>query len=138
MKYTKDLVLIALLTSLLFLQEQLLSFIPNVQLTFFLLVLYSKKLGIVKSSLIILIYVIIDNFLSGLLSLLFMPFMLIGLLLIPLSLNTIFKKVNSNLSLAILGIMYSFIYSFINIIPGCIMFNLTFKEYLNKRRTNEE
>ena len=56
--------------------------------------------------------------------------MLIGLLLIPLSLNTIFKKVNSNLYLAILGIMYSFIYSFINIIPGCIMFNLTFKEYL--------
>ena len=130
MKYTKDLVLIALLTSLLFLQEQLLSFIPNVQLTFFLLVLYSKKLGIVKSSLIILIYVIIDNLLSGSLSLLFMPFMLIGLLLIPLSLNTIFKKVNSNLYLAILGIMYSFIYSFINIIPGCIMFNLTFKEYL--------
>ena len=65
MKYTKDLVLIALLTSIIFLQEQLLSFIPNVQLTFFLLVLYSKKLGIVKSSLIILIYVIIDNLLSG-------------------------------------------------------------------------
>ena len=130
MKYTKDLVLIALLTSILFIQEQLLSFIPNVQLTFFLIVLYSKKLGIVKSSLIILIYVIIDNLLGGSFSLLFIPFMLIGLLLIPLSLNTIFKKVNSNLYLAILGIMYSFIYSFINIIPGCIMFNLTFKEYL--------
>lgn len=130
MKYTKDLVLISLLSSILILQEQLLSFIPNVQLTFFLIVLYSKKLGIVKSSLIILIYVIIDNLLGGSLSLLFMPFMLMGLLLIPLSLNTIFKKVNSNLSLAILGILYSFIYSFINIIPGCIMFNLTFKEYL--------
>ena len=130
MKYTKDLVLISLLSSILILQEQLLSFIPNVQLTFLLIVLYSKKLGIVKSSLIILIYVIIDNLLGGSLSLLFMPFMLMGLLLIPLSLNTIFKKVNSNLSLAILGIMYSFIYSFINIIPGCIMFNLTFKEYL--------
>ena len=130
MKYTKDLVLIALLTSIIFLQEQLLSFIPNVQLTFFLLVLYSKKLGIVKSSLIILIYVIIDNLIGGSFSLLFIPFMLIGLLLIPLSLNTIFKKVESNLSLAILGILYSFIYSFINIIPGCIMFNLTFIEYL--------
>ena len=130
MKYTKDLVLIALLTSIIFLQEQLLSFIPNVQLTFFLIVLYSKKLGIVKSSLIILIYVIIDNLIGGSFSLLFIPFMLIGLLLIPFSLNTIFKKVESNLSLAILGIMYSFIYSFINIIPGCIMFNLTFKEYL--------
>ena len=77
MKYTKDLVLISLLSSILILQEQLLSFIPNVQLTFFLIVLYSKKLGIVKSSLIILIYVIIDNLLSGSLSLLFMPFMLI-------------------------------------------------------------
>ena len=65
LKYTKDLVLIALLTSFLFLQEQLLSFISNVQLTFFLIVLYSKKLGIVKSSLIILIYVIIDNLLGG-------------------------------------------------------------------------
>ena len=69
------------------------------------MVLYSKKLGIVKSSLIILIYVIMDNLLGGSLSLLFMPFMLMGLLLIHLSLNTIFKKVNSNLYLAILGFM---------------------------------
>ena len=36
---TKDIALIAVLTGVLFVQEQLLSFIPNVQLTVFLLVI---------------------------------------------------------------------------------------------------
>ena len=130
MKYTKDLVLIALLTAIIFIQELLLSILPNIQLTFFLFVLYSKKIGFSKTSIIVLIYVLLDNIFSLSMSLLFMPFMFIGLMMIPLLLNTIFKKVSSNLNLALLGIMFSFIYSFINIIPGCIMFDMTFKEYL--------
>ena len=130
MKDTKNLVLIALLTSILFLQEQLLSFLPNVQLTVFLFVLYSKKLGFATTSMIGLIYVLLDVITMGSSSLLFMPFMLIGWLIIPLLLNTVFKKVESNISLGLLGILFAFIYSFINIIPGMIMFDLDFITYL--------
>ena len=124
MKYTKDITLIALLTVILFLQEQILSFIPNVQLTVFFFVLYSKKLDFVKTILIGVIYVILDNIIGGF-NLLFLPFMLLGWLIIPMLINTIFKKVESNIYLALLGILFSLIYSWINIIPGCIMFNMT-------------
>lgn len=130
MNDTKNLVLIALLTSILFLQEQLLSFLPNVQLTVFLFVLYSKKLGFATTSMIGLIYVLLDVITMGSSSFLFMPFMLIGWLIIPLLLNTVFKKVESYIILSLLGILFAFIYSFINIIPGMIMFDLDFITYL--------
>lgn len=130
MNDTKNLVLIALLTSILFLQEQLLSFLPNVQLTVFLFVLYSKKLGFATTSMIGLIYVLLDVITMGSSSFLFLPFMLIGWLIIPLLLNTVFKKVESNILLGLLGILFAFIYSFINIIPGMIMFDLDFITYL--------
>ena len=129
MKYTKDITLIALLTVILFLQEQILSFIPNVQLTVFFFVLYSKKLDFVKTILIVIIYVILDNIIGGF-NLLFLPFMLLGWLIIPMLINTVFKKVESNIYLALLGILFSLIYSWINIIPGCIMFNMDFITYL--------
>ena len=129
MKSTKDIIIVALLATLLIVQEQLLSFIPNVQLTFFLLVLFSRKLNIVHNLIICLIYVILDGLLSGGFNL-FLPFMLVGVLIIPLSMNTIFKKVESNILLALLGILYSFLYSFILIVPGCILFNMDFITYL--------
>lgn len=130
MNDTKNLVLIALLTSILFLQEQLLSFLPNVQLTVFLFVLYSKKLGFATTSMICLIYVLLDVITMGSSSFLFLPFMLIGWLIIPLLLNTVFKKVESYIILSLLGILFAFIYSFVNIIPGMIMFSLDFITYL--------
>ena len=62
---TKDITLIALLTTLLFVQEQALVFIPNVQLTVFLIVFYSKKLGFLRTSLIVAIHVVLDNLVMG-------------------------------------------------------------------------
>ena len=106
---TKDIALIAVLTGVLFVQEQLLSFIPNVQLTVFLLVIYSKKLGLVKTSIITIIHVLLDNMIMGSFNILYLPFMLVGWLIIPIMLNTLFKKVDSNIKLAFLGILFSFI-----------------------------
>ena len=130
MIYTRSITLIALFTALLFIQEQLLSFIPNVQLTFFLLILFSKKLKFIESILISFIYVMLDNLALGNSYFLFVPFMLLGILIIPISLNTIFKKVDSHIHLALLGILFSFIYSFILIIPGSILFEVDVITYL--------
>ena len=52
----KDIVLIAACISIVFVQEQILSFIPNIQLTVFLLVLFSKKLGFIKKTIIVFIH----------------------------------------------------------------------------------
>lgn len=125
----KDLTLIAAFTTILFVQEQLLSFIPNVQLTVFLLVIYSKKLGLIKTSIITIIHVLLDCLFLGGINVYFTPAMMIGWLIIPFTLCTIFKKVNSNKVLAILGVIYSFIYSWLYIIPNVILFEIDWVAY---------
>ena len=130
-KFTvRDITLIAILTTILFVQEQLLSFLPNIQLTVFLLVVYSKKLGLFKTIIITLIHTILDCFVMGSLNMMYFPFMLIGWMLIPILLNTIFKKVESNISLSFLGILFSLLYCWLYIIPSCIILQVDFLSYL--------
>ena len=126
----KDITLIALLTTILFVQEQLLSILPNIQLTVFLLVLYSKKLGFIKTTIICFIHVLLDNLIMGSFNVIYMPFMFIGWMIIPISLNTIFKKVNSNILLAFLGLLFSFLYCWIYIIPNTLILEVSFISYL--------
>ena len=52
----RDIAIVAILTAILFVMEQVLSLVPNVQLTVLLLMIFAKKLGILKSSIIILIH----------------------------------------------------------------------------------
>lgn len=127
---TKDITIIAVLSSFLFIQELVLSYLPNIQLTMLLIVLFSKKLGCIKTILITCVYVILDNIFGGAFNLLFVVFMIIGWSLTPILLNTIFKKVDNNILLAVIGILCSFIYSWVLIIPGCIVFNTDFISYL--------
>ena len=63
-KSVKDITLVAIMAGILFAQEQLLVFLPNFQLTAFLIILFSNKFGFFKITLIILIYFLIK----------FMPF----------------------------------------------------------------
>ena len=121
---TIDITLIALMTVILFVQEFLLSGIPGVQLTVFLIVLYSKKFGLFRTSIIILLHVLLDNFVLTSFSIIFTPVMTIGWLIIPLTICTIFKKVNSPFIMALLGIGYSFIYCWLYFIPTCLIYDL--------------
>lgn len=127
---TKDITIIAVLSSFLFIQELVLSYLPNIQLTMLLIVLFSKKLGCIKTILITCVYVILDNIFGGAFNLLFVVFMFIGWSITPILLNTVFKKVNNNILLAVIGVLCSFLYSWILIIPGCITFNTDFISYL--------
>lgn len=121
---TKDIVILAFLSAILLVQEEVLTFLPNIQLTVFLLVLYSKKLGLKKTTLIVLIHVFMDNFVLGSFNAVYTPFMFIGWELIPLGINTVFKKVEKSFSLALLGILFAFTYSFTFMIPSCLIFNM--------------
>jgi hypothetical protein len=111
-KQIKDLTLIALLSAILFVQQLALSMLPNIQFTTLLIVLYTKVLGFKKTTLIIFIHVIISNFFSpyGIVNPMFLPLMFIAWMLIPISLNTIFKKVDSAFTLAFIGFVFGFIY----------------------------
>lgn len=131
MKNTKDITLIALMSSLVFAQEQLLVFLPNIQLTAFLLILFSKKFGFIRTSLIILIYVILDNFVMGSFNLVFTPFMLLGWLFIPFIFSVCFKRIESSILLSVISIITSLAYCWIYIIPNYILYGINPIIYLS-------
>lgn len=128
---TKNISQIELLTAILFIQEQILSFIPNIQLTIFLIILFSKKIGLAKTSFIVFIHTILDNLVLGSFNILFVISMLIGWLIIPITINTIFKKINHKIGLSLLGILFSFIYSAILIIPHLLTYKMSLMAYLS-------
>ena len=80
----RDITDIAVLACILFIQEELLTFLPNIQLTIFLLILYSKKLGFIRTSIIVAIHVILDNLVMGSFNLVYTPAMFIGWMTIPI------------------------------------------------------
>lgn len=133
MKYNNkvfDVVLIAMFSTILFVLEQILMFLPNIQLTVFLIMFYSKKLGFLKTSIIVFIYVLLDNIFMASLGLFYTPFMLIGWMLIPVLLCTLFNKVESVIWLSCLGILFSLLYSWVMIIPNIIINKVDIIVYL--------
>ena len=84
----------------------------------------------IKTIIITFIHVLLDNLVMGSFNIIYVPFMFIGWIIIPLLLNTIFKKVESNIYLALLGGVFSFVYCWIFIIPNCLVLNVDFISYL--------
>lgn len=117
----RELLLLSMLTVVLFVSEQALSFLPNIQVTVLLIVIYTKLLGLKKTLMIVLIHTLSDNLMMGsLVPMTFIP-MLIGWSLIPILLSTIFKPLKSSISLAFFGFFFSYLYGFI-FIPFTVFF----------------
>ena len=125
-----DIALVGVFAAILFAQEELLTILPNIQLTVFLLVLYSKKLGCIKTLLIALLHVILDNFVLGSFSVFYTPFMFFGWALIPILLNTVFKKVEQPFPLALCGVLFAFLYSWMYVIPTVTILHMNPIHYL--------
>jgi hypothetical protein len=119
----KDTALIAICAAVLLAQQMAFSFLPNVQLTTLLIVIYAKTLGFKRTTLIVIIHVLAYNILSpfGAVTPIHMPSMFIGWMIIPLSLTTFLKKVDSPLGLAIFGFIFGFIYGWAYI-PAQVFF----------------
>lgn len=128
----KDAALIAVLASILFVQQIALSFLPNIQVTTLLIVLYSKIIGFKKTSLIIIIHVFAINILSpfGPVIPMQVPAMLLGWLLIPILLHTVFKKLNSAWTLAVFGFFFGFVYGWMYIPVSVWVLGVPFLTYL--------
>ena len=120
----RDITLIALLAVILFVQEEALTFVPGLQFTVFLLIFYSKKLGLWRTSIIVLVHVFLDNLVMGSFSLIYTPFMFIGWIIIPLTMCTLFKRVENSIVLGLLGALYSFIYCWLFFIPDCAIYGI--------------
>ncbi len=130
MRRVKDITIIAILAAILFVQEQALSFLPNIQLTVFLLVLYSKVLKLWKVLLVIFIHVLLDNLFMGSISIYYFPFMLLGWSTVPIVINIFFKNNENPIILAIVGFGCSFIYCWMFAIPQVLFTETNLMTYL--------
>ena len=130
MSRIKQITIIAAFSAILFVQEEVLTFLPNVQLTVFLLILYSKVLGFKNTTIIVCIHTLLDNIVMGSLNIIFFPFMLIGWLLIPIIVCSLLKKCNNSFILASFSIIFSFVYCWIFMIPNIIFYSININTYL--------
>ena len=126
----KDITLIAIFSVILFVQEEILNFMPNVNLTIFLIVLYSKTLGIKRTILIIFIYCLLDNFVMNSFNVYFTPCIFATLILIPIFINTIFKNTDGKLKLSFLGAIFSLIYCWSFMVPSVLIYKMDFLSYI--------
>ncbi len=110
MKKVIDLAVIAILTVIVFTVEQALSFIPNVQLTVVLLIIYTKVVGFKKTIIIVLLHTVIDNLYNGSINPFIVMPMLIGWSLIPILLSTIFRKFDSPVWMMLFAFIFGFVY----------------------------
>ena len=112
MKNLKILVLLALLACVLFVQEEALFFLPNIQFTFLLLICYVDCLGFRKTSLIVFAHVLLDNLVMGSLSLIVVIPMLVGYII-----TILIKKAYHKDNVYIIGLFGSL---------GAIVYSLSF------------
>ena len=97
MKKVIDLAVIAMLTVIVFTVEQALAFIPNIQLTVLLFIVYTKIVGFKKTMVIILLHTMADNLYNGSLNPFIFTPMLLAWSMIPVLLSTVFRKFDSPL-----------------------------------------
>lgn len=126
----RDIALTAMLAAVLIITQLVFSPLPNIQLTFLLLFVYSRCIGSIRTLIIILINVLVQNFIWGTLNIIYVPAMVIGYSLVPLLLNCVFKKVNNVLHLALIAILCSLLYSWCFILPSILLTEITFAAYM--------
>lgn len=113
----RDMTLMVCLTAILFVQEEMLAFIPNIQFTFLLMLLYGSVLGPKRASIIMVIHVMLDNLFMSSFGVFTIVPMLIGYE-ITILFGYIFGKRNEYLLSVFAGlsaIIYSLLFIPINI-----------------------
>ncbi len=123
----KHLAFLVSLTTILFVQEELLSFLPNIQFTFLLVLVYGACVGIKSGSFIVLVHVLLDNlFMSSFHIFTILP-MFIGLE-ITLICGWLLKNKNEFL-IALMGAVCSFFYCILFLIVNVFVYNVKPLEY---------
>lgn len=128
----RELCIMAMLTVLLFGQEQLMNFLPNINFTILLMVLYAKTFGFAKSSMMITVYLLLDAIFMGSLNPIWTTGQWIGWMMIPILCCTVFKKTEDSLKLAFAGALFAFLYCWILVFPTMWVLHTPFVPYMIK------
>ena len=107
---TKKLLMIAIAISITFVQEQMLLFLPNIQFTVLLVLVFSSFFTIKESVIYIIGYVILDSLYMGGFNLFYMVPMLLAWTLVPIGYHFILRKTENEFSLALFALVFGFVY----------------------------
>lgn len=124
----KKIAFLVSLTCILFVQEELLAFIPSVQLTFLLVILYGSLVGIKDGSIIVFVHTLLDNLIMGSFNIWTILPMFLGLE-ITLVIGYLLKNKNEFI-LAIGGAIACIIYSLCFFIINIFVYSIKPLEYL--------
>ena len=124
----RNIAIISFMATILFVQEEALTIIPNFQFTFLLIITFSVVFGFKRTFFIILIHVLLDNLFMGTFNLLAIAPMLFSYTMIDLVINAF--KIKKAIPLAFLSIIFSLIY-IITFIPfGLFILDVKLGQYL--------
>ncbi len=109
----RRLIILSMSVTILFVQEQVLTFIPNVQFTTLLIVLYASLFKFKENVMIIFVHVILDSLYMGAFNPFYMTPMFIGWVLIPIIYNTLLHRTKNEVTLAIFALVMGFVYGWV-------------------------
>ncbi len=123
----RQLCILSFMTVLLFVQEELLTFIPNIQLTFLLIAVYTCVFKLKYTFMCIFVHVILDNMIMGSLTpVVFIP-MLIGYMIYA---SLIYIVRNKNLFfITLFGVIGSLIYCYLFLLVNVTFLDVNFMAY---------
>ncbi len=127
---TKRLLMVALAIAIIFTQEQLLMFIPNVQLTVVLIILFVSVFSFKESIMMITAYVLLDSLYMGGFNVFYMVPMMLAWYLIPISYHTILRKTTNEVKLALFAFVFGFVYGWMFIPFNMLQTGVAFLPYL--------
>ncbi|MBU1020290.1 MAG: hypothetical protein KJ847_03680 [Firmicutes bacterium] len=122
---TKKMLMIAISIAIIFTQEQLLMFLPNIQFTVLLIIVFTSVYSFKETMILITGYVFLDSMYMGGLNPFFVTPMLIAWYLIPISYHTILRKTNNEIALSIFAFVFGIVYGLIFIPFQMIQFGVT-------------
>ncbi len=114
----RHLILAAMLLAILYVQELLLSGLPNIQLTVVLIMVYAAVLPLSLSLPIVIGYVLLDNLLFGTISLIYTPAMFVSWIFLALMSKLLAKK--SYYWMIGFAVVFAFLYGW-SFIPASMM-----------------
>jgi len=109
----QKMLMIAAAVTIIFVQEQILLIAPNVQFTVLLIILFSTIFTFKESTVMIVVYVILDSLYMGALNPFYMTPMLIAWMIIPMMYHTVLRRTNNEYILAVFALFFGFVYGWV-------------------------
>lgn len=122
---TKKMMMIAVSIAIVFTQEQLLVFLPNIQFTVLLLIVFSSVFSFKEMMILIIGYVLLDSMYMGGLNPFYMTPMLLGWMLIPIAYHTVLRKTTNEVLLSVFAFIFGILYGLIFIPFQVIQYGVT-------------